>query len=48
MISKKLSKRAAEKILLYFLFVLEMRSKTKSKLSLAHNVNELIGGEMHF
>ena len=41
---KRRSKRAAEKIILYFWFVLEMRSKTKSKLSLTHNVNDLIGG----
>ena len=38
---KRRSKRAAEKIHLYFWFVLEMRSKTKSKLSLTHNVNDL-------
>ena len=44
---KRRSKRAAEKIILYFWFVLEMRSKTKSKLSLTHNVNDLIGGTMH-
>ena len=41
-------KGAAEKTLLYFWFVLEMSSKTKSKSSLTHNVNDLIGDTIHF